>query len=53
MVSFSLATDGSNDKSLVKLNPLLVTLFDKDIGYVNVQLLGMCCSKSVTAEIIV
>ena len=49
---FSLATDGSNDKSLVKLNPLLVRLFDNDLGYVNVQLLDMCCSKSGTAEIL-
>ena len=50
MVSFSLATDGRNDKGLVKLIPLLVRLFDNDLGYVNIQLLGMCCSKSVTAE---
>ena len=49
---FSLATDGSNNKSLVKLNPLLVRLFDNDLGYVNVQLLDMCCSKSGTAEIL-
>ena len=52
MVSFSLATDGRNDKGLVKLIPLLVWLFDNDLGYVNIQLLGMCCSKSVTAEIL-
>ena len=49
---FSLATDGSNDKGLVKLNPLLVRLFDNDLGYVNVQLLDMCCSKSGTADIL-
>ena len=48
----SLATDGSNDEDLVKLNPLLVRLFDNDLGYVHVQLLGKCCSKSGTAEIL-
>ena len=49
---FSLATDGSNDEGLFKLNPLLVRLFDKDLGYVNVQLLDMCCTKSRTTEIL-
>ena len=49
---FLLATDDSNDKSLVKLNPLLVRLFDNDLSYVNVQLLDLCCSKSRTAEIL-
>ena len=49
---FSLAKDGSNDEGLVKLNPLLVRLFENDLGYVNVQLLHMCCSKSGTAEIL-
>ena len=49
---FSLATDGSNDEGLVKWNPLLVRLFDNDLGYVNVQLLDICCSKSETAEIL-
>ena len=34
---FSLATDGSNDEGLAKLITLLVKLFDKDLGYFNVQ----------------
>ena len=50
--SFSLATDGSNEEGLVKVNPLLFRLFDNDLAYVNVQLLDMCCSKSGTAEIL-
>ena len=49
---FSLATDDSNDEGLFKLNPLLVRLFDNDLGYVNVQLLDMCCTKSRTTEIL-
>ena len=49
---FSLATDGSNDEGLVKLIPLLVKLFDKDLGYFNVQPLDMFCSRSETAEIL-
>ena len=50
--TLSLATDGSNDEDLVKLNPLLVKLFENDLGCVHVQLLGICCSKSGTAEIL-
>ena len=49
---FSLVTDGSNDEGLVKLNPLLVRLFEHDLSYVNVQLLDMCCLKSRTTEIL-
>ena len=49
---FALATGGSNDEGLVKSNPLLVRLFDSDLGFVNVQLLDMCCSKFGTAEIL-
>ena len=48
----SLAADGSNDEGLLKLNPLLVRLFDYDLGYVQVQLLGLCYAKSGTAEIL-
>ena len=48
----SLATDGSNNKGFVKLNPLLVRLFGDDLGYVNVQLLDMCRLKSGTAKIL-
>ena len=43
---FSLATNGS------KLNPSLVRLFDNDLGYVHVQLLEMCCSKTGIAEML-
>ena len=49
---FSLATDGSNDEGLVKLNLILIRLFDNDLCYVHVQLLDMCCSKPGTAEIL-
>ena len=49
---FSLAADGSNDEVLVKLNPLLIRLFNNDLGDVNFQLLDTCCSKSGTAEIL-
>ena len=49
---FSLVTDGSRNEGLVKLNPLSFRLLDNDLGYVEVQLLEMCCSKSETAEIL-
>ena len=29
---FSFATDGSTDEGLVTLNPLLIRLFDNDLG---------------------
>ena len=44
------ATD-SNDEGLVKVNPLLVRLFDNDLGYENDHLLDMCYSLSGTTEI--
>ena len=50
--TFSFPNDGSKDEGLVKLNPSLVGLFDNDLGYVNVQLHDMCCSKSGTEEIL-
>ena len=59
---FSLSTDGSNDKGLIKLNSLFVRFFVNDLSYVSTfnmlqvmnmfQLFGMCCSKSRTAEIL-
>ena len=49
---FSFATDGSTDEGLITLNPLLIRLFDNDLGYVHVQLLDMCCSKSGTVVIL-
>ena len=43
---------GSNDKGPFKVNPLLVRSFDNDLGYVNVQLLDGCCSKSGTSQLL-
>ena len=42
---YALCTDGSNDEGLVKLNPLLVRVFDINEGKVVSQLLDMCASK--------
>ena len=49
---FLLATDGRNDEGLAKFNPLLVGLFENDLGYLNVQLLDLSCATSGTAEIL-
>ena len=38
---YSLCTDGSDDKGLVKINPLLVRVFDDEKGKVISQLLDM------------
>ena len=43
---YALCTDGSNDEGLVKLNPLLVRVFDINEGKVVSQLLDMCTSKT-------
>ena len=42
---FLLATDGSNNKGPVKVNPLLVRLFGNSLGYMNVQQPDICCLK--------
>ena len=47
---FSLATDGSNDNGLLKMNPLTVRIFDINLGKVKTSLLDMCVSKGGTAE---
>ena len=47
---FSLATDGSNDSGLQKMNPLTVPYFDSNRGKVTSQLLDMCLTSSSTAE---
>ena len=47
---YTLCTDGSNDEGLVKLNPLLVRVFDINEGKVVSQLLDMCTSKKNDAE---
>ena len=38
---YSLCTDGSNDEGLVKMNPLLVRVFDNEKGKVISQLLDI------------
>ena len=47
---YSLCTDGSNDEGLVKINPLLVRVFDDEKGKVIPQLLDMGTCKLSTAE---
>ncbi len=47
---FSLATDGSNDSGLQKMNPLTVRIYDVNRGRVATQLLDMCLTSSSTAE---
>lgn len=49
---FSLATDGSNDSGLQKMNPLTVRYFDINRNKVTSQLLDMCLTSSSTAEAI-
>ena len=41
---FALATDGSNDTSLQKMNPLTVRMFDLESGLVCTKFLDMCLS---------
>ena len=47
---YSLCTDGSNDEGLVKMNPLLVRVFDDEKGKMISQLLDMGTCKLSTAE---
>ena len=47
---FALATDGSNDSGLQKMNPLTVRIFDMCRGQVTTQLLDMCLTTSGTVE---
>ena len=47
---FSLATDGSNDSGLQKMNPLTVRYFDSSRAKVTSQLLDMCLTSASTAE---
>ena len=46
---FSISTDGSNDQSLEKMNPVTVRLFDINQHKIVTKFLGMCLSKSSTA----
>ena len=45
---YSLATDGSNDQNLQKMNPLTVQHFDELQHKVVTQFLDMCLSRSST-----
>ena len=49
---FSLATDGSNDTGLEKMNPLTVRIYDVNTSKVVTQFIDMCCTTrpSGTAE---
>ena len=47
---FSLATDGSNDSGLQKMNPLTVRIFDANRGGVTTRFLDMCLTSTSTAE---
>lgn len=47
---FALATDGSNDSGLEKMNPPTVRIFNINGGRVTSQLLDMCLTHSGTAE---
>ena len=50
---FSIATDGSNDNGLQKMNPVTVRLFDEASGCINTKFLDMCLTTgtgSATAE---
>ena len=49
---FSLATDGSNDSGLQKMNPLTVRIYDADRVRVMTQLLDMCLTTGSAAEAI-
>ena len=47
---FAIATDGSGDSALEKMNTLTVRIFDINCGMVCTQFLDMCMSSSSTAE---
>ena len=47
---YTLCTDGSNDEGLVKLNPLLIRVFDINEDKVMPQLLDKCRSKKNDKE---
>ena len=47
---YALATDGSNDEGLIKMNPLTVRYFDAAKHKVSTQLLDMCGTKKRDAE---
>ena len=47
---YSLCTDSSNDEGFVKMNPLLVRVFDDEKGKVISQLFNMGTCKFTTTE---
>ena len=47
---YSLATDGSSDQNLEKMNPLTMQYFDESQHKVVTQFLDICLSRSCTAE---
>lgn len=50
---FSLATDGSNDNGLQKMNPVTIRIFDEEHGVVATRFLDMCLTPgtaSATAD---
>lgn len=42
---FSLATDGSNDTGLQKMNPVTIRIFDEEEGIVATRFLDMCLTS--------
>ena len=47
---YAIATDGSNDNGVEKMNPLTVQIISADNGKVHTQFLDMCMSSQSTAE---
>ena len=50
ILPYSLATDGSNDNGLIKMNPISVQMFDVNLGKVTTCFLDMALSTGGTAE---
>ena len=49
---YSLATDGSNDNGLKKMNPLIVQIYDVNLKRVKTSFLDMCLSSGSTAQML-
>lgn len=49
---YSLATDGSNDNGLKKMNPLTVQIYDVNLKRVKTSFLDMRLSSGSTAEML-
>ena len=49
---YSLATDGSNNNGLKKMNPLTVQIYDVNLKRVKTSFLDMCLSSGSTAEML-